>query len=132
MIFRPELALAIVRHEKTQTRRALSDNPRSPWSSAGCRYQLHDVFAVQPGRGVPRVANARVIAPTRCEPIESITATEARMEGFADEAAFLEAFFAINPSATPRDLVWVIEFSVTSTIAKRFRELEARVEGATA
>lgn len=68
MMFTEALAVAIVKGEKRVTRRVLSDKPRSPWyrnQPAGKRYPVGKVFAVNPGRGVPRIAECEVTARYR-------------------------------------------------------------------
>lgn len=110
MIFKQELAEAILRGEKTATRRRMSDNPRSPWWRQRCSYEVDQVFAVQPGRGQPRVGNARVIDvyPQRLYDME---APDARAEGFASLEAFIATWKRINGGFF-NELVWVIEFEL--------------------
>lgn len=109
MIFRPELAAKIVLGKKTATRRALSDNPRSPWWRERSSYLVDQTFAVQPGRGVPRVADA-VITRVAIEPLSALRPRDARREGFATRDAFVAAWRDINGSWDPDQQVHVIEF----------------------
>jgi len=109
MIFRPELAAKIVTGKKTATRRALSDNPRSPWWRERSTYERGQVFAVQPGRGVPWVANA-VVTRVKIEPLSRLLPVDARREGFNTRDAFVAAWREINGSWDPDQPVHVIEF----------------------
>lgn len=109
MIFKPELAEKVIAGEKTVTRRLCSDNPRSPWWSERCTYQPGKVFTVNPGRGVERIGEARVVKCER-ENLGYLTDAEARAEGFENEAAFTAAFEAINGEYLPWAMVWRVEF----------------------
>lgn len=109
MIFRRDLAEKVMAGEKTVTRRAVSDNPRSPWYVGGCGYRIDQVFTVNPGRGVANIGRAAVVAIS-LEHLGNLTDREARREGFASGAAFREAFEAINGAYDPMLLVWRIEF----------------------
>jgi hypothetical protein len=111
VIFRPELAAKIVLGKKTATRRGLSDNPRSPWWRERSTYERGQVFAVQPGRGVPRVAEA-TITRVKIEPLHRLLPSDARREGFATRDAFIAAWRAINGSWNPDQRVHVIEFEL--------------------
>jgi hypothetical protein len=99
MIFRPDLALAILRGEKTATRRAINpENPRSPWrpwDPADHSYPVGNVFTVNPGRGIPRVAECEVTG-RRIEPLIQVDDAAAKREGFTNRAAFIAAFVEIN------------------------------------
>lgn len=109
MIFRRELAERVLAGEKTVTRRLCSENPRSPWWRERCAYPEGKVFTVNPGRGVERIGEARVV---KCERqwLGFLSDDEARAEGFADAAAFQAGFEAINGRYNPTVLVWRIEF----------------------
>jgi hypothetical protein len=111
MIFRPELAAKIVKGKKTATRRALSDNPRSPWWRERSSYERDQVFAVQPGRGVPRIAEA-VVTSVKIEPLSFLRPADARREGFPTRDAFVAAWRDINGSWDPDERVHVLEFVV--------------------
>jgi hypothetical protein len=97
--------------KKTATRRALSDNPRSPWWRARSTYERGQVFAVQPGRGVPRVAEA-TITRVKIEPLDRLLPADARREGFPTRDGFVAAWRAINGSWDPNQRVHVIEFEL--------------------
>lgn len=111
MIFRPELAAKIVTGKKTATRRALSDNPRSPWWRERSSYEVGQVFAVQPGRGVPAIAKARILQ-LRIEPLSALKPSDARREGFPTREAFVDAWRSINGSWDPDQRVRVVEFEL--------------------
>lgn len=117
MIFKPELAEAILRGEKTATRRKFSDNRRSPWWRGGCSYIVGQVFTINPGRGVSRVGEARVTA-VYSEPLGCMVEADALKEGFRPEgtanalAAFDEAWETINGGYFPDESVWVVEFEL--------------------
>lgn len=127
MIFRPELALKVANGEKTETRRVLSDNPRSPWFRDRCAYRKDQVFAVNPGRGIERIANARVEWQPYTARLDAIDDDRARREGFADRDDFLSAFEAINGDGITT--VWVLRFKVCSVIPARVRDLENQLTG---
>jgi hypothetical protein len=109
MLFRPELADAILAGKKTATRRMPSDKPRSPWYWRGSTYRVGRAYPVmcnfkEPARGhfiVDRVALERLGA---------VNADDARREGFESVEAFFEKFAEINGEADPKAWVWVVEF----------------------
>jgi len=117
VISKPLLAEAILRGEKTATRRKFSDNPRSPWWEHGCSYIAGQVFTINPGRGVKRVGKARVTA-VYSEPLGHMVEADALKEGFRPEgsatalAAFDEAWETINGDYFPDEAVWVLEFEL--------------------
>lgn len=96
MIFRKELAEKVMSGEKTATRRAMNDNPRSPWYRDTKRYPVGMVFAVQPGRAKHGIGKAKITAAYKQIPLE-IHEEQAREEGFKDRAQFLTAIREINP-----------------------------------
>ena len=107
MIFRPELAAAVMAGRKTVTRRLLSANPRSPWFQDRCGYSVGQVVAVCPGRGKHRIGEAVVTSVDRMA-LGLVDDREARREGFENRAAFVEAWTAINGSYDPEAVVWRI------------------------
>lgn len=112
MIFRPELAAAIVKGTKTATRRAISPNPNSPWrETEPLRYPVDKTFAVQPGRGKTSVALA-VVTARRIEPLRAVLPADARREGFPTRDGFVSAWRAINGSWDPDQRVHVVEFKL--------------------
>lgn len=115
MIFRSELAIAILRGQKTATRRPVNfDNPRAMWRfERPWRYPVGQGFAVQPGRGAPRVADAEV-TDRWVEPLCAITAAEARREGLPTRQAFIDTITAIHGSYDPYQRVHVVEFKLTT------------------
>lgn len=114
MIFKPELATAILRGEKTATRRAIVAGDRAMWrEKKPWRYPVGQVFAVQPGRGADRVADARVTRRA-LEPLSAVKPVDARREGFDTRDAFVAAWRAINGSWDPDQRVHVVEFEVVT------------------
>ncbi|CAB4896145.1 unannotated protein [freshwater metagenome] len=105
MIFRPELATMVMAGEKTVTRRACSDNPRSPWYRGKCGVRVEQLVTVQPGRGRPNIGRAQVITVDR-ERLGHLDDAEARREGFPDAAAFEATFAELNGGYDPTLLVW--------------------------
>lgn len=123
MIFRPELAEAILRFEKTATRRRLSDNPRSPWYREKCGYKVGQVFTINPGRGVANVGRAKVRKVYK-QALGDMTVLDAEKEGFRDREGhgarywFVVAWREINKHCMVLEQVWVIEFDLAREPAK--------------
>jgi hypothetical protein len=109
MIFKRELAEAIVQGRKTVTRRRVSGNPRSPWYRRRCGYRVGQTFTVNPGRGVANIGRARVIAVVR-EHLGHLTDEQARAEGFASAEEFYSTWKLINKRYDPLVHVWRLEF----------------------
>jgi hypothetical protein len=127
MMFTEPLAAKIIKGEKTATRRRLSDNPASPWFKGGCKYEVGQRFAVNPGRGVLRVADCAVTAVYKA-PLAEITEGQARDEGFEDQYAFWTAWNDINGAFDDQE-VWVVEFVlIPESVGSRGRDFVARVE----
>lgn len=112
MIFKPDLAAAILRGEKTVTRRPISPNPRSPWCRSPLRYRLGFEFLIQPGQGKPSIASAQVTY-RGVEILSTLLPADARREGFATRDAFVAAWTALCGSWDPDELVHVIGFKLT-------------------
>jgi hypothetical protein len=113
VIFRPELAAKVMAGEKSVTRRAFSDNPRSPWYRFRCAYIKGKRFTINPGRGKVRIGEARVIS-CRAVQLGALNKAEAHMEGFASVSAFVTAWSEINGTWDVEAFVWRIEFEVVS------------------
>lgn len=111
MNFQPELAAKVMCGEKTVTRRLMSSNPRSPWSSKGCGLREGRIYAVCPGRGEHQIGRVRVTNVVGM-PLGHLADREARREGFADAAGFEAAFAVINGSYDAHAWVWRVEFEV--------------------
>lgn len=122
MMFTEALAVKIVKGEKTQTRRRISPKPRSPWRepirhSSGARlwtYPVGMVFTVNPGRGVARVAECKVVE-RRLQALVDLTDAEAQAEGFAHRAAFFEAWGKINRGTDAAERVHVVTFKLVGS-----------------
>jgi hypothetical protein len=114
IMFRAELAAAVMDGSKTVTRRLVSDNPRSPWWRDQCALVVGLSYAVQPGRGKKAIGRA-VVLSKRHEPLGRLDDAEARREGFADAVEFEAAFAAINGSYDPTVEVWRIELRAVTT-----------------
>lgn len=121
MIFKPELALAVLEGRKTVTRRLCSDNPRSPWWRDVGALEVGRDYAVQSKRGTPAIARIRVL-DVRRETLIAMRAgpvaeREARAEGFGSLEAFKNAWLRINGSWEPLAEVWRIEFEMVQPSA---------------
>lgn len=111
MNFQPELADKVVRGEKTVTRRAMSENPRSPWWETRCSLRPGRDYAVCPGRGKHAIGRVRVVTVLP-QLLGWVGDAEAVREGFETPEAFANAWLAINGSySTP---VWRVEFEVAA------------------
>lgn len=106
MNFRPDLAEAVVRGDKTVTR-LVSDNPASPWWSEHCAYRVGQEVAICPGRGKQQIGKARITGVSRVL-LAHFGPADARAEGFATAAEFEAAWTAINGGYDPMTLVWRI------------------------
>lgn len=116
MIFKPELADLILAGAKTETRRPVSDNPRSPWwrGSAAIpnrRYRVGTTFAVQRGRNKNGEARALVLE-RRQEPLAVVSSAGARAEGFETRGEFLDYIEQLHGSLDLDQPVWVIRFEL--------------------
>lgn len=115
--FRRELAAAVMDGRKTETRRALSDNPNSPWFRGGCTHEVGSRHAVCPGRGAPGIGYI-VVDDVALVRLEQITPDAAIAEGFANVPAFIAGWEALNGEWNPRQRVWRVRFHV-ETAAER-------------
>lgn len=111
MNFRPELAEKVMAGAKTVTRRLTSDNPNSPWWRYGCGLKVGGDYAVCPGRGKNAIGRV-LVRDVQLDLLGYLDDDEARREGFADAAEFVEAFRAINGKYNALAPVWRIEFEV--------------------
>lgn len=112
MMFKEALAAAIVKGQKTQTRRLPSDNPRAMWrEQLPWRYPVGQRFTVNPGRGVKRVAECEVTGRSMAT-LGEMTVEEARAEGFplTAKAGFVSGWVAIHGSWSADTRVHVVEF----------------------
>lgn len=114
MIFKPELVEKILAGEKTETRRAVSLNPRSPWSVERCRYRAGRHYALQPGRSAHAVAQI-LVTDVRKVRLGGMNLDDARREGFASVEEFVDYWTAMQGSYDVRALVWAVTFRVAGT-----------------
>lgn len=112
MIFKEELARKIITGDKRATRRRMvPGKPRSPWYRHRCAYTEGQVFAVNPGRGKSRVAEAKV-TKVYSQQLGRMTEKDAKLEGFKSLKHFREVWKEINKVWNPAELVWVVEFEL--------------------
>lgn len=116
MIFRPELAEAVMDSRKIVTRRLVSENPRSPWAVTGCKLRPGQSVAVCPGRGKAAIGRVEIVSVRReaFRPLD-ISVAEARAEGFASHEAFVETWQELHDETADEFSifdVWRIEFRV--------------------
>jgi hypothetical protein len=112
MIFQADLARSIIRGDKRATRRRMvPGKPRSPWYRHGCSYKVGQVFTVNPGRGIARVAEAKITA-VYSQRLGQMTEKDAKLEGCKNLKHFRETWKAINKVWNPAEEVWVIEFEL--------------------
>lgn len=121
MNFKPYLAAAVTRREKTATRRLVSENPRSPWWREKCAYRVGQDVAICPGRGKTAIGRATITSVERM-PLGRLTPEEARAEGFRAGPVrttapyeFEKAWTEINGSYDPDALVWRIGLEAIPT-----------------
>lgn len=118
MIFRPDMAIAILEGHKTQTRRPVKPG-ESLHSIAGrrvvrtadgrTRWIEGRRYSVCPGRGKNRVGLIRILRIVR-EPLDQIGEADARAEGFPSRLFFLARWQELYPKSDLSESVWVLEF----------------------
>lgn len=113
LIFRDELARKAMAGEKTQTRRALSDNPRSPWWRDRCAHEVGSIHAVCPGRSQFGIGFV-VVEDVSLVRLGQITNDGAIAEGCADVPDFMATWEAINGTWDERQRVWLLRFRVAT------------------
>lgn len=116
MIFRPEMVELIFAGEKTETRRPVSDNPRSPWWIEECGLRSFNEYAVSPGRGKRAVAAIRFLG-ARQEPLSWIDDDGARAEGFPNRKAFVDYWRELYGKWDLALRVWVVRFELAEQAA---------------
>lgn len=114
MNFRPELVEKILTGAKTQTRRVVSPNERSPWFIGECGLRVGQDYAVCPGRGKTQVARLTVKRVWQ-ELAGEISEVDATREGFADRADFIAYWERLHGSFDPTTRVWAIQFELVAT-----------------
>lgn len=117
MIFRPELARAILRGVKSQTRR-----PVKPGEDR-CRYRPGGSYAVQPGRTRPAIGRMIVTRVER-ERLVEITHDDARAEGFRGVPEFARYWLHLY-DAPYRD---ALDLATDEEVLDRWRRRYGRVE----
>lgn len=127
MNFKPELAEAVMEGRKWVTRRAMSDNPRSPYHSERARKLVGKRIAVCPGRGKNRIGSV-VVAHVSGEEFwpGDITPDVARSEGFGSVDAFKHTWLTINGNLDPIN-VWRIELD-RKTVSRSAPQSEGRAK----
>lgn len=111
MNFRPELAKSVVYGRKWVTRRAVSDNPRSPYHPDRAPTMIGKRIAICPGRGKASIGMALVVAVDREEfAPRQVDYSAARAEGFASPSSFQGAWSDLHRNLEPMD-VWRIELA---------------------
>lgn len=120
MIFSPKLAEAILRGEKTVTRRPVK-YAKSPvsgrWLPVPCRYSVGGTYAVQPtvesgpdkGRGGKEIGRIRILSVTE-EELGQVEWREARREGCQDFSEFRRYWWKFYGGYDPSRRVHRIEF----------------------
>ncbi|MGE4177985.1 MAG: ASCH domain-containing protein [Thermoleophilia bacterium] len=101
MIFSRGLHELVLDGRKTQTRR--------PGGDTECRYRAGRTYAVQPARTARSVGRI-MVTDVRREYVQDITEDDARAEGFADRAAFLDRWRDLYGWRGMALAVWVITF----------------------
>lgn len=111
MIFKPQMIERILAGEKTETRRPISDNPRSPWWQEKCGLRSFNEYAICPGRGKLAVGRIRFLG-ARQEPLNWINESGARAEGFPDRQAFVDYWRELYGKWELALRVWVVRFEL--------------------
>jgi hypothetical protein len=112
VIFRPDMAQAILEGRKTVTRRPRTGRTvGNRWQNDPCRYREHRTYALQPGRGQRAIARIRILS-VRPEALHELTDDEVRREGFASRGEFEQTWLSIYGRSNYLDPVWRIEFEL--------------------
>lgn len=111
LTFQPELAALVMAGTKTETRRRLSGNPRSPWFREACKLEPGSRHAICPGRGALGIGHI-VVDDVALVRLGQITHDGATAEGCADVRDFMHVWESINGAWNPRERVWRIRFHV--------------------
>lgn len=114
MNFRPELAAKVMAGEKTQTRRLVSHNPRSPWWHVECGYKVGRDYAVCPGRGKHAIGRIRITETMQLRLGGTLSLADAQAEGFASRDEFRLAWIDINGGYDSHAMVWIVKFEVAA------------------
>ena len=117
MLFKPHLAEAILQSKKTQTRRlrklthsavllnsrhiiaVYTNNMAATSRNNRLLWRIGNTYAIQPGRGKKAIGRFRLLSIQQ-QPLQAITAEDARAEGLADYAnptkGFVRLWNSIN------------------------------------
>ncbi|MFN8450600.1 MAG: ASCH domain-containing protein [Anaerolineae bacterium] len=123
MLFQHTLDL-VLSGAKTQTRRVVAREDTAEHGDDGAitavktsgrdKYRIGKTYAVQPARGKPAVARIRLLRIERKRASE-MSASEARAEGVASRAAFLDMWSSIHGADKLDADVWVLTFELVKT-----------------
>jgi len=114
MNFKPELVEKILAGEKTQTRRAISDNPRSPWWREECSLKVNRAYALCPGRGKNQVGKV-VVTDVAQKFLGRMHYQDALAEGFGSVEEFRAYWERMHGSYDPNQIVWKVSFFLMPT-----------------
>jgi hypothetical protein len=129
MLFKPELCKAILRGNKTETRRIAKPGESSVMADGRIEMVLHwrygvgeaqevvkwrvgQTYSIQPGRGKPGIGPRIKLRAIRRERLADITAGGAKREGFPSRYAFFEMWDKLNPEGPGNPEVWVLSFKL--------------------
>lgn len=107
MIFKPDLARAILAGRKTATRRPVKPNEQE------CRYKPGRSYAIQMGRGKEAVGRF-VVVEAQMATLGQFTLEDAKAEGFKTQRDFFDRWMEMYDHIDPSQAVWVITFSLES------------------
>lgn len=117
MIFRPELAAAVLRGDKTQTRRLVRPGEEA------CAYRAGGSYSVQPGRGRKAVGRI-VVTHVERRRLGEITHEDAVAEGFASVEAFARYWLDLHDASYRGAL----EHATDEEALERFHQRHGRAE----
>lgn len=120
MIFRPDMARAILDGRKTETRRPVSDNPNSPWWRGACAYEEGRDYALCPGRSKPAIARIRLTLPPWRQQVCDVTDDDARRESFETRDQFFTYLRILHKGKPIMHLtVWALRFELIGSTVHR-------------
>lgn len=110
MIFRPELAQAILDGRKTETRRPARFENGTEWVRPP--YKPGRTYAVQPGRGKKAIGRIRIVGVRWERFFEGLDEAAAHREGFESVREFISTWLDIYGRGNWLDPVNVITFEL--------------------